>query len=103
MPGEVARELFRAWEAGAREGQHEVILGRALGHVYFRQAGRRAAGGRALWAPGLTRARHIGTGWPGPWSRPGMPRPTLAGKHKDQLGQAPLQAFAELGAAGGFG
>ncbi|MDX3540888.1 terminal protein Tpg-like protein [Streptomyces sp. MB09-01] len=42
VPGVVARELFRAWEAGASEGQHEVILGRALGHVYFRQAGRRA-------------------------------------------------------------
>lgn len=42
VPGEVARELFRAWEAGASEGQHEVILGRALGHVYFRAAGRRA-------------------------------------------------------------
>ncbi|MFD9412664.1 telomere-protecting terminal protein Tpg [Streptomyces sp. NPDC059989] len=42
VPGEVARELFRAWEAGAPDSQHKVILGRALGHVYFRAAGRRA-------------------------------------------------------------
>ncbi|MFJ3966087.1 telomere-protecting terminal protein Tpg [Streptomyces sp. NPDC090036] len=42
VPGEVARELFHAWEAGAPDGQHKVILGRALGHVYFRQAGQRA-------------------------------------------------------------
>lgn len=42
VPGEVARELLAAWEAGASEKQQEVILGRALGHVYFRQTGRRA-------------------------------------------------------------
>ncbi|WP_353963386.1 hypothetical protein [Streptomyces sp. NBC_00091] len=41
-PGEVARELFSAWEAGAPDRQYQVILGRALGHVYFRGAGRRA-------------------------------------------------------------
>ncbi|MFI6690024.1 telomere-protecting terminal protein Tpg [Streptomyces sp. NPDC050485] len=44
LPGEVARELFSAWEAGASDGQHQVILARALGHVYFRQMGRRADG-----------------------------------------------------------
>ncbi|MER7469006.1 XRE family transcriptional regulator [Streptomyces sp. NPDC097981] len=42
VPGEVARELFSAWEAGAPDGQHTAILARALGHVYFRQAGQRA-------------------------------------------------------------
>ncbi|MGW7348748.1 telomere-protecting terminal protein Tpg [Streptomyces sp. NPDC054854] len=42
LPGEVARELFSAWEAGAPDNQHAVILGRALGHVYFRASGRRA-------------------------------------------------------------
>ncbi|MYT24617.1 XRE family transcriptional regulator [Streptomyces sp. SID7760] len=42
VPGEVARELFAAWEAGVSDKQYRVILGRALGHVHFRAAGRRA-------------------------------------------------------------
>ncbi|MFG2638903.1 hypothetical protein ACGFX8_35125 [Streptomyces sp. NPDC048362] len=37
LPGEVARELFAARDAGAGEQQQTVILARALGHAYFRQ------------------------------------------------------------------
>jgi hypothetical protein len=44
LPGEVARELFAAREAGAGEQQQMVILARALGHAYFRDAGRRSHG-----------------------------------------------------------
>ncbi len=44
LPGEVARELFAARDAGAGEQQQTVILARALGHVYFRDGGRRAHG-----------------------------------------------------------
>ena len=42
LPGEVARELFAARDAGAGEQQQMVILARALGHAYFREWGRRA-------------------------------------------------------------
>jgi hypothetical protein len=42
LPGEVARELFAARDAGAGEQQQLVILARALGHAYFRDGGRRA-------------------------------------------------------------
>ncbi|MFE0420948.1 telomere-protecting terminal protein Tpg [Streptomyces sp. NPDC058953] len=45
LPGEVARELFAARDAGAGEQQQQtVILARALGHAYFREWGRRAHG-----------------------------------------------------------
>ncbi|MEV4436208.1 hypothetical protein [Streptomyces sp. NPDC049585] len=44
LPGEVARELFAARDAGAGEQQQTVILARALGHTYFRDEGRRAHG-----------------------------------------------------------
>jgi hypothetical protein len=44
LPGEVARELFSARDAGAGEQQQLVILARALGHAYFRDGGRRAHG-----------------------------------------------------------
>lgn len=44
LPGEVARELFAARDAGAGEQQQTVILARALGHAYFRDEGRRAHG-----------------------------------------------------------
>ncbi|WUX04441.1 hypothetical protein OG275_00020 [Streptomyces niveus] len=37
LPGEVARELFAARDAGAGEQQQTVILARALGHAYFRE------------------------------------------------------------------
>ncbi|MFI8503532.1 telomere-protecting terminal protein Tpg [Streptomyces sp. NPDC085524] len=42
VPGQVARELFSAWEAAAPDRQYLMILGRELGHVYLRAAGRRA-------------------------------------------------------------
>ncbi|WP_435271173.1 telomere-protecting terminal protein Tpg [Streptomyces sp. 1222.5] len=46
LPGEVARELFAARDAGAGEQQQQqtVILARALGHAYFREWGHRAHG-----------------------------------------------------------
>ncbi|WP_405748358.1 MULTISPECIES: telomere-protecting terminal protein Tpg [unclassified Streptomyces] len=44
LRGEVARELFAARDAGAGEQQQTVILGRALGHSYFREWGSRAHG-----------------------------------------------------------
>ncbi|TQE31960.1 hypothetical protein Sipo8835_21405 [Streptomyces ipomoeae] len=44
LPGEVARELFAARDAGAGEQQQTAILARALGHAYFRDGGRRAHG-----------------------------------------------------------
>ncbi|MBX7466521.1 helix-turn-helix domain-containing protein [Streptomyces sp. MAG02] len=44
LPGEVARELFAARDAGAGEQQQTAILARALGHAYFREWGRRAHG-----------------------------------------------------------
>ncbi|MET4648237.1 MULTISPECIES: telomere-protecting terminal protein Tpg [Streptomyces] len=44
LPGEVARELFVAQDAGAGEQQQMVILARALGHAYFRDSGQRAHG-----------------------------------------------------------
>ncbi|MFJ6216634.1 telomere-protecting terminal protein Tpg [Streptomyces sp. NPDC092296] len=44
LPGEVARKLFAARDAGAGEQQQTVILARALGHSYFREWGRRAHG-----------------------------------------------------------
>ncbi|MEU7124121.1 terminal protein Tpg-like protein [Streptomyces zaomyceticus] len=36
--------MFAALEAGADEEQHELILGRALGHAYFRDGGRQGHG-----------------------------------------------------------
>ncbi|WP_434600174.1 telomere-protecting terminal protein Tpg [Streptomyces sp. A5-4] len=44
LPGEVARELFAARDAGAGEQQQMVILARALGHAYFRDGGQRGHG-----------------------------------------------------------
>ncbi|WP_448321743.1 telomere-protecting terminal protein Tpg [Streptomyces sp. CO7] len=44
LPGEVARELFAARDAGAGEQQQTAILARALGHAYFREWGRRGHG-----------------------------------------------------------
>lgn len=44
LPGEVARELFAARDAGGGEQQQTAILARALGHAYFRDGGRRAHG-----------------------------------------------------------
>ncbi|WP_435607465.1 telomere-protecting terminal protein Tpg [Streptomyces ardesiacus] len=51
LPGEVARELFAARDAGAGEQQQQtVILARALGHAYFREWGRRAHGLRVSFS-----------------------------------------------------
>ncbi|MGW3317359.1 telomere-protecting terminal protein Tpg [Streptomyces fungicidicus] len=44
LPGEVARELFAARNAGAGEQQQLVILARALGHAFFRDGERRGHG-----------------------------------------------------------
>ncbi|MFI2010085.1 telomere-protecting terminal protein Tpg [Streptomyces jumonjinensis] len=40
----VTQQIFAALDAGASEEQHALIIGRALGHVYFRDAGQRAHG-----------------------------------------------------------
>ncbi|MFJ7209788.1 telomere-protecting terminal protein Tpg [Streptomyces sp. NPDC098789] len=40
----VTRQIFAALDAGASEEQHELVIGRALGHLYFRAAGTRAHG-----------------------------------------------------------
>ncbi|MBA2810072.1 terminal protein Tpg-like protein [Streptomyces sp. KM273126] len=44
LPGEVARELFAARDAGAGEQQQMVILARALGHSFFRDGSRHTHG-----------------------------------------------------------
>ncbi|MGW5639768.1 telomere-protecting terminal protein Tpg [Streptomyces sp. NPDC003832] len=44
LSGAVARELFAARDAGAGEQQQMVIIARALGHTYFRDAGLRGHG-----------------------------------------------------------
>ncbi|MER7343689.1 helix-turn-helix domain-containing protein [Streptomyces sp. NPDC000075] len=44
LTGAVTQQIFAALDAGASEKQHELILGRALGHLYFREAGHRAHG-----------------------------------------------------------
>ncbi|MFI1973336.1 telomere-protecting terminal protein Tpg [Streptomyces cinnamoneus] len=44
LPGEAARELFAARDAGAGEQQQTMVLARALGHAYFREWGRRTHG-----------------------------------------------------------
>lgn len=70
LPGEVARELFAARDAGAGEQQQQqqlVILARALGHAYFRAAGGwcvRPASLRASW-PAAARASSTPCGRPG--------------------------------------
>ncbi|CAM5654584.1 hypothetical protein SHIRM173S_07654 [Streptomyces hirsutus] len=51
LPGEVARELFAARDAGAGEQQQMVILARALGHAYFRDG---AAAPTACTSPSAT-------------------------------------------------
>lgn len=40
----VTQQIFAALDAGASEEQHQLVIGRALGHLYFRDAGRRAHG-----------------------------------------------------------
>lgn len=40
----VTRQIFAALDAGASEEQHELVIGRALGHMYFRDTGMRAHG-----------------------------------------------------------
>ncbi|WP_030268266.1 telomere-protecting terminal protein Tpg [Streptomyces sp. NRRL B-24484] len=44
LPGEVARRLFAARDAGADEAQQADILAEGLQEAYFRDAGRRASG-----------------------------------------------------------
>ncbi|MFJ7272759.1 telomere-protecting terminal protein Tpg [Streptomyces sp. NPDC099050] len=44
LNGAVTQQIFAALDAGVSEEQHELILGRALGHLYFREAGHRAHG-----------------------------------------------------------
>ncbi|MEW1913003.1 terminal protein Tpg-like protein [Kitasatospora sp. NPDC085895] len=44
MPGEVARRLYEARDAGASEAAQQRILADALGEQYFQDRGRRAAG-----------------------------------------------------------
>ncbi|MEU2834061.1 helix-turn-helix domain-containing protein [Streptomyces lavendulae] len=40
----MTQQIFAAPDAGASEGQRELIIGRALGHLYFRDAGQHAHG-----------------------------------------------------------
>ncbi|MFJ1933410.1 hypothetical protein ACIOGZ_12245 [Kitasatospora sp. NPDC088160] len=44
MPGDVARRLYEARDAGATQAQQEAILAEALGEHYFKDGGRRARG-----------------------------------------------------------
>lgn len=44
MPGEVARRLYEARDAGASQAQQEALLARALQEHYFQDNGRRASG-----------------------------------------------------------
>ncbi|MDH6107835.1 transcriptional regulator with XRE-family HTH domain [Kitasatospora sp. MAP12-15] len=44
MPGEVARRLYAARDAGASQAQQEALLAQALQEHYFKDNGRRAAG-----------------------------------------------------------
>ncbi|MFJ3882919.1 telomere-protecting terminal protein Tpg [Streptomyces sp. NPDC090077] len=44
LNGAVTQQIFAALDAGVSEKQHELILGHALGHLYFREAGHRAHG-----------------------------------------------------------
>ncbi|MCM1976494.1 helix-turn-helix domain-containing protein [Streptomyces sp. G1] len=44
LSGAVTQQIFAALDAGVSEKQHQLILGRALGHLYFREAGHRAHG-----------------------------------------------------------
>jgi hypothetical protein len=44
LSGEVARELFAAWDSKVGEQRQLMILARALGHSYFRDGGQRAHG-----------------------------------------------------------
>ncbi len=44
MPGEVARALYAARDAGASQAQQEALLAQALQEHYFKDNGRRAAG-----------------------------------------------------------
>ncbi|MFD3557951.1 telomere-protecting terminal protein Tpg [Streptomyces goshikiensis] len=38
LNGAVTQQIFAALDAGVSEEQHELILGSALGHLYFREA-----------------------------------------------------------------
>ncbi|MFJ9846007.1 telomere-protecting terminal protein Tpg [Kitasatospora sp. NPDC101155] len=44
MPGDVARALYAARDAGAAQAEQERILAQALGEHYFKDGGRRAGG-----------------------------------------------------------
>ncbi|MGE7439854.1 telomere-protecting terminal protein Tpg, partial [Kitasatospora sp. NPDC001175] len=44
MPGDVARRLYEARDAGAPQAQQEAILAEALRDEYFKDRGRRARG-----------------------------------------------------------
>ncbi|MDH6130083.1 transcriptional regulator with XRE-family HTH domain [Kitasatospora sp. GP82] len=44
LPGDVARRLYEAVDAGASQAEQEAILADALGEHYFRQNGTRARG-----------------------------------------------------------
>ncbi|MEV7189686.1 helix-turn-helix transcriptional regulator [Kitasatospora sp. NPDC093102] len=44
MPGDVARRLYAARDAGATQAQQEAILAEALRDEYFKDSGRRASG-----------------------------------------------------------
>ncbi|MFJ2582750.1 telomere-protecting terminal protein Tpg [Kitasatospora aureofaciens] len=44
MPGDVARRLYAARDAGATQAEQEQLLADALGEHYFKDGGRRAAG-----------------------------------------------------------
>ncbi|MFE7528540.1 telomere-protecting terminal protein Tpg [Kitasatospora sp. NPDC057542] len=44
MPGDVARRLYAARDAGATQAQQEAILAEALRDEYFKDGGRRARG-----------------------------------------------------------
>jgi transcriptional regulator with XRE-family HTH domain len=44
LPGQVARDLFAARDAGASEDQQQQIIADGLSHAYFQDNGRRAHG-----------------------------------------------------------
>ncbi|MEU3564576.1 telomere-protecting terminal protein Tpg [Kitasatospora sp. NPDC006786] len=44
MPGDVARRLYEARDAGATQAQQEQIIAEALREQYFKDGGRRASG-----------------------------------------------------------
>ncbi|MFJ9847198.1 telomere-protecting terminal protein Tpg [Kitasatospora sp. NPDC101155] len=44
LPGDVARRLYAARDAGALQAEQEALLAEALREHYFKDGGRRAAG-----------------------------------------------------------